>query len=88
MRYERLTSYQMSVSRLEALPGGASNPSIPPRRKAQKGHGPQCIHIWYGLLMELVITYNNWPLTIRAVAGQRSSPDLCFATTSVRNYDP
>ena len=26
--------------------------------------------------------------TIRAVAGQRSSPDLCFATTSVKIYDP
>ena len=25
---------------------------------------------------------------IRAVAGQRSSPDLCFATTSVKIYDP
>ena len=27
-------------------------------------------------------------LKIRAVAGQRSSPDLCFATTSVKIYDP
>ena len=26
--------------------------------------------------------------SIRAVAGQRSSPDLCFATTSVKIYDP
>ena len=25
---------------------------------------------------------------IRAVAGQHSSPDLCFATTSVKIYDP
>ena len=25
---------------------------------------------------------------IRAVAGQRSSPDLCFATTSVKIYEP
>ena len=25
---------------------------------------------------------------IRAVTGQRSSPDLCFATTSVKIYDP
>ena len=25
---------------------------------------------------------------IRAVAGQRSSPDLCFATTSDKIYDP
>ena len=25
---------------------------------------------------------------IRAVAGQRSSPDLCFVTTSVKIYDP
>ena len=24
---------------------------------------------------------------IRAVAGQRSSPDLCFATTSVKIHD-
>ena len=27
-------------------------------------------------------------LVIRAVAGQRSSPDFCFATTSVKIYDP
>ena len=25
---------------------------------------------------------------IRAVAGQRSSPDLCFATKSIKIYDP
>ena len=25
---------------------------------------------------------------IRAVGGQRSSPDLCYATTSVKIYDP
>ena len=25
---------------------------------------------------------------IRAVAGQRSSPDLCFSTKSVKIYDP
>ena len=32
----------------------------------------------------------NWIILrkIRAVAGQRSSPDLCFATTSVKIYDP
>ena len=26
--------------------------------------------------------------TIRAVAGQRSSPDLCFATKFIKIYDP
>ena len=26
--------------------------------------------------------------TIRAVAGQRSSPDLCFATKLIKIYDP
>ena len=25
---------------------------------------------------------------IRAVAGQRSSPDLCFATKLIKIYDP
>ena len=25
---------------------------------------------------------------IRAVAGQRSSPELCFATKSIKIYDP
>ena len=29
-----------------------------------------------------------WQKIIRAVAGQRSSPDLCFATKSVKIYDP
>ena len=27
-------------------------------------------------------------ILLRAVAGQRSSPDLCFVTTSVKIYDP
>ena len=27
-------------------------------------------------------------MVIRAVAGQRSSPDLCFATKFVKIYDP
>ena len=27
-------------------------------------------------------------MVIRAVTGQRSSPDLCFVTTSVKIYDP
>ena len=34
---------------------------------------------------------NQFPLSIRpirAVAGQRSSSDLCYATTSVKIYDP
>ena len=30
----------------------------------------------------------NWRLQIRAVAGQRSSPDLYFATKFIKMYDP
>ena len=30
--------------------------------------------------------YNK--IVIRAVAGQRSSPDLCFATKYIKIYDP
>ena len=33
-------------------------------------------------------TKNFTVLTIRAVAGQRSSPDLCFATKLIKIYDP
>ena len=32
--------------------------------------------------------YNNYYLKIRAVAGQHSSPDLCFATKLIKIYDP
>ena len=36
------------------------------------------------LLCEAKLEQNK----IRAVAGQRCSPDLCYATTSVKIYDP
>ena len=40
--------------------------------------------------LEKYVNFNLKAITaiIRAVAGQRSSPDLCFATTSVKIYDP
>ena len=32
--------------------------------------------------------FNKLLMAITAVAGQRSSPDLCFATKSIKIYDP
>ena len=44
--------------------------------------GTNCSHAQYNFA---VLHFRGIAISIRAVAGQRSSPDLCFATKSIKS---
>ena len=39
-------------------------------------------------LLKNIVSFDLLVIKIRAVAGQRSSPDLCIVTKSIKIYDP
>ena len=47
----------------------------------------KALYLQISVLQETHLNRNTHLSAIRAVVGQRSSPDLCFATKSIKIYD-